>query len=472
MSNRPQPSAQPLATPRVVIVGGGMGGIQAAKTLAKAPVEVTLVDARNYYLFQPLIYEVANALLNVEDVAHSIRGLLRGRRNVHFRLGVASDVDWRRKELVLASGDRIGFDYVVFAAGLETDFHGVPGAAEYGLPLKSLDDALRIRTRTLRRLELAAANPQLVSAGALDVVIVGGGTTGVETAAACAEIYLHALCEEFPELDLSQTSIVLLEAGEALLSGFHPNLRAAAQRMLERCGVEVRLCSPVAVVGPASVELRDGTEIAAGSIVWATGVRAPALADSLGVPQASDGRVLVEPNLGLADHPEAFVVGDMAALPWSKGGLHPALAQFAIQGGRHAAREIKRQLAGEQSRPFHYRNKGMTASVGRNAAVVQAGPIRFGGRAAFFFWRFLHALYVPGLRNRLSVILTWIWTYATRRRAALLLTGANAPSGEAGQPIAPGPEPPALTASPPPEFCTQAERRRPARRSMTSAPTP
>jgi len=409
--------------PRVVIVGGGMGGIQAAKTLAKAPVEVTLVDARNYYLFQPLIYEVANALLNVEDVAHSIRGLLRGRRNVHFHLGVASSVDWHRHELVLASGDRIGFDYLVLAAGLETDFHGVPGAAEYGLPLKSLDDALRIRTRTLGRLELASANPQLVPAGALDVVIVGGGTTGVETAAAFAEIYRHALCEEFPELDLSQTSIVLLESGDALLAGFHPSLRRAAQRMLERHRVEVRLCSPIAEVGPASVKLRDGTEIPTGSIVWATGVRAPALADSLGEPQATDGRVLVEPNLSLPHHPEAFVVGDMAGLPWSKGGMHPALAQFAIQGGRHVAREIVRHIEGRPPRRFRYLDKGMTASVGRNAAVVQVGPIRFGGRAAFFFWRFLHALYVPGLRNRLSVVLTWIWTYATRRRGALLLIG-------------------------------------------------
>ena len=417
-------------TPRVVIVGGGMGGIQAAKTIATASVEVTLVDARNYYLFQPLIYEVANALLNVEDVAHSIRGLLRGRRNVQFRLGTVSSVDWHRSELVLANGDRIGFDYLVLAAGLETDFRGVPGAAEYGLPLKTLDDALRIRTRTLRRLELAAASPQLVPAGALDVIIVGGGTTGVETAAAFAEIYRHALREEFPELDLSHASIVLLEAGDALLTGFHPGLRRAAQRMLERHGVEVRLRSPVAAVGPASVKLMDGSEIVAGSVVWATGVRAPSLADSLGLPQAGDGRVFVEPNLSLPGHPEAFLIGDMAALPWCKGGLHPPLAQFAIQGGRHAAREIKRQLSRESARPFHYRDKGMTASVGRNAALVQAGPIRFGGRAAFFFWRFLHALYVPGFRNRLSVALTWIWTYATRRRAALLLTGEPAPSSD------------------------------------------
>ena len=423
MSKPPQLSVQTQDTQRVVIVGGGMGGIQAAKTLAKKRVDVTLVDARNYYLFQPLIYEVANGLLNVEDVAHSIRGLLRRRRNAHFRLGTARRVDWDRREVVLGDGARLGFDFLVLAAGLEVDFRGIPGAAEYALPLKSLDDAVRIRTRMLRRLELAAADPELVPAGVLDVVIVGGGTTGAETAAAFAEIYRHALCGEFPELDLSQVKIVLLEAGDTILAGFHPHLRRAAQRILERRGIEVRLRSPVAEVGPASVTLRDGTEIVAGIIVWATGVRASALGDSLRVPLAGDGRVLVEPNLSLPGHPEAFVVGDMAALPWSKGGLHPALAQFAIQGGRHAAREIGRRLAGKPSSPFHYLDKGMTASIGRDAAVVQAGPIRFGGRAGFFFWRFLHALYVPGLRNRLSVTLTWIWTYATRRRAALLLLG-------------------------------------------------
>ena len=430
-------SASTQRRARVVIVGGGMGGIQAAKSLAKTPTDVTLVDARNYYVFQPLIYEVASAILNVEDVAHSIRGLVRGRPKVHFRLGRAVGIDWQRRELLLDDGDRLGFDYLVLAAGLEADFRGVPGAAEFGLPLKSLDDAIRIRSRMLRRLETAGAHPELIPAGALDVVIVGGGTTGVETASAFAEIYRHALREEFPELDLSHASIVLLEAGEAILAGFHPRMQRAAQRMLEQRGVEVRLHAPVADVGPASVRLTDGSEIPAGMIVWATGVRAPAIAGSLGAQQAGDGRVLVNPNLSLPGHPEAFVIGDMAALPWSKGGFHPALAQFAIQGGRHAAREIERQLAGRPSRAFRYRDKGMTASVGRDAAIVQAGPIRFSGRLAFFFWRFLHALYVPGLRNRLSVTLTWIWSYATRRRAALLLIGEPPP--QARQPAQPAP---------------------------------
>jgi len=435
----------------VLIVGAGMGGIAAARELARAPVDVILVDARNYYLFQPLIYEVANALLNVEDVAHSIRGLLRGRRNAHFRLGMACGADWERKELLLTEGERIAFDYLVLAAGVETDFRGILGAAEYGLPLKSLDDAVRIRTRMLRGLETAAVHPELVPAGALDVVVVGGGTTGVETAGAFAEIYQHALREEFPELDFSQTNITLVEAGDTVLSAFHPRMQQAAQRMLERRGVEVRLHAPVTAVGPASVTLADGGEIPTGMVVWATGVRAPRLADSLGLPQAPDGRVFVEPNLSLRDHPEAFVIGDMAALPWRKGGLHPPLAQFAIQGGRHAAREITRQLEGEPARPFRYWNKGMTASVGRDAGVVQAGRIRFSGRLAFFAWGTLHSLYVPGWRNRLNVDLNWIWSYATHRRAALLLVGEPTPSSEPIQPLAAAPEVHGVGAPPPAE---------------------
>jgi NADH dehydrogenase len=213
-------------------------------------------------------------------------------------------------------------------------------------------------------------------------------------------------------------------------------MQKAAQRMLERRGIEVRLRAPVTAVGPASVTLADGNEIPTGMVVWATGVRAPRLADSLGLPQAPDGRVFVEPNLSLPGHPEAFVIGDMAALSWRKGGLHPPLAQFAIQGGRHAAREIKRELKGEPARPFRYWNKGMTASVGRDAGVVQAGRIRFSGRLAFFAWGTLHSLYVPGWRNRLSVDLNWIWSYATHRRAALLLIGEPSPPAEhPAQPI-------------------------------------
>jgi NADH:ubiquinone reductase (H+-translocating) len=432
--------------PSLIIAGGGMGGIEAAKTLATAPVDITLVNPHNYYLFQPLIYEVANALLQAEDVAHSIRGMLRYLPNFRFRVAAASSVDWERRELQLDNGYRIGFDYLILATGLAANFRGIPGAAEHALPLKSLDDALKIRTQMLRRLETVAAHPALVPAGALDVVVVGGGTTGVETAGAFAEIYHHALPEEFTELDFSQAVITLLEAGDTILPAFHPRMQQAAQRMLVRRGVQVRLHAPVAEAGPASVTLADGQEIPAGMIVWATGVRATGLADSLALPQTPDGRILVQPNLSLPGHPQAFAIGDMAALPLPAGGLHPALAQFAIQGGRHAAREIIRHISGRPSWPFRYWDKGMTASVGRNAGIVQTGHIRISGRLAFFAWGVLHSLYVPGWRNRLSIDLNWLWSYVTHRRAALMLIG-DTPPAQQQQPASQQP-PPAVEARP------------------------
>ena len=413
--------------PRVVIVGGGMGGIAAAKKLAHAPVTVTLVDSHNYSLFQPLLYEVAGAIVNTEDVTHAIRGLLRGQTNARVRLGTAASVELERRALVLEDGERLGYDYLILATGLRSDVTRVPGAAVHAFPMKTLDDALRLRNHLLRRLETVAAHPELLAAGALDIVIVGGSTTGVEVVAAFSEIYNHALRDEFPEIDFTKAKITLVEAGETLLPAFHANLRRWAERVLVDNGAVVRLRSPVAEIGPASVTLADGEEITAGTIVVATGVRATALADSLGIRQIG-GRLVVEPNLGLPGHPEVFAIGDMAGLPRRDGELQPALAQFALQGGRHVAREILRQLKAEPSRPFRYRDKGMTSMVGYNAAVLQSGRLRITGGLAFFLWGALHGYYVPGLRNRLSLRLTWLWSWATRRRAALLLIGQPAPT--------------------------------------------
>jgi NADH:ubiquinone reductase (H+-translocating) len=407
--------------PRVLIVGGGMGGIAAARALARAPVEVTLVDGRNYYLFQPLLYEVAGAIVSIEDVTHTIRGLLRGQRNAHFRLASAVGVDLERHELSLEDGGRIPYDFLILATGLRADVERVPGANANAFPLKTVEDALGIRNHLIRRLETVAAHPELVSAGALDIVVVGGGTTGVEVVAALSEIYNHALRQEFPELDFAHAKITLLEAGETLLPAFHPDLRRWVQRVLAENGAEVRLRSPVAEIGPASVTLADGEEIPAGMVVVATGVRGTPLADALGIAQAPAGRVLVEPNLSIPGHPEVFAVGDMAALPTANDGLHPALAQFAMQGGRHAAREIRRRLEGKPPRRFRYWDKGMTSMVGYNAAILQSGRIRIRGGLAFFLWGALHGYYLPGFRNRLSLRVTWIWTWLTRRRAALLL---------------------------------------------------
>jgi NADH:quinone reductase (non-electrogenic) len=421
-----------MALPRVVIVGGGMGGIAAAKALARAPVEISLVDGRNYYLFQPLLYEVAGAIVNIEDVTHAIRGLLRGQANVRIRLGTVVAVEFERHEVVLEDGGRLAYEYLILATGLCSDVTRVPGAIEHGFAMKTLDDALRLRNHLLRRLETVAAHPELVAAGALDIVVVGGSTTGVEVVAAFSEIYNHALREEFPEIDFTHAKITLVEAGESLLPAFHPSLHQWAERVLVENGGVVRLRAPVARIGPASVTLDGGEEIAAGTIVVATGVRATALADGLQVAQSASGRVIVAPNLSLPGHPEAFAIGDMAALPKRDDGLHPALAQFALQGGRHVAREITRHLEGRPSHPFRYWDKGMTSVVGYNAAVLQSGRIRLKGGLAFFLWGALHAYYVPGLRNRLSLRLTWLWSWLTRRRAALLLI--ERPTTSAGNP--------------------------------------
>jgi NADH:quinone reductase (non-electrogenic) len=417
----PESSGACPSKPRVVVVGGGMGGIAAARALARAPVEVTLVDSRNYYLFQPLLYEIAGAIVNIEDVTHTLRGLLRGQLNARVRLASAVGVDLEQQQLALENGERLPYDFLILATGLCADAERVPGAVEYGFPLKTLEDALGIRNHLIRRLETVAAHPGLVSTGALDIVVVGGGTTGVEVVAAFSEIYNHALREEFPELDFAHAKITLLEAGETLLPVFHPKLRSWVQEVLSKNGAEVRLRSPVAEIGPASVTLRDGEEIPAGVVVVATGVRAVPLVEALRVRQAPGGRVLVGSNLSLPGHPEVFAVGDMAALPTRDGGLHPALAQFAMQGGRHAAREIERSLESKPSRAFHYWDKGMTSMVGYNAAILQSGRIRLRGTLGFVLWGTLHGYYVPGFRNRLSLRLTWLWSWATRRRAALLL---------------------------------------------------
>ena len=415
------------AVPRVVIVGGGMGGIAAAKKLAHAPVQVTLVDSRNYYLFQPLIYEVAGAIVNIEDVTHAIRGLLRGQTNARVRLATAVGVELERREVELEDGEQLPYEYLILATGLRSDVARIPRAAEHAFPMKTLEDALTLRNRLLRRLETAAAHPELVAAGALDIVIVGGSTTGVEVVAAFSEIYNHALRQEFPEIDFTQTKITLIEAGGTLLPMFHPNLRRWVEKVLTQNGTEIRLRSPVAEIGPASVTLESGEEIPAGTIIVATGVRATTLAERLGVAQGASGRVVVNPNLSIPGYPQAFAIGDMAALPNGQGALHPALAQFALQGGRHAAHEIVRQIEGRPSRRFRCWDKGMTSMVGYNAAILQSGRLRLKGGLGFFLWGTLHGFYVPGFRNRLSLRLTWLWSWATRRRAALLLIGEPTP---------------------------------------------
>jgi NADH:quinone reductase (non-electrogenic) len=405
----------------VVIAGAGLGGVAAARRLAGADVEVTVLDRENYQTFSPLLYEVANCILDAEQVGHSVRALLRRCPNAHFRLDEVTGADWEAKELLLGSGERLSFDYLVLATGLPPTFRGVEGASEYAFPLKTMEDALRLRHRTLLRLEQAAARPSLVREGHLDFVLVGGGPTGVELAGALAEVYLHAFKRDYPELDIDRARITLLEMSDGLLPAFDRRLRQYAQEFLETHRVEVRLRSRIERVTPNSVIVAGGEELPAGTIIWATGLGPDELSGRLGLAHGPDGRLAVERDLRLPGRDDTFVIGDLAALPMRRGGLHPQLAQFALQGGRHAARQIQRLMHRQPTRPFHYLDKGMVACIGRPAGIVQAGPVRLTGRLGWYTLSELHLLYLEGQRNRASVAVNWLWSYATRGRGAALL---------------------------------------------------
>ncbi len=407
--------------PRVVIVGAGLGGVAAARRLARAPVEVTVVDRENYQTFSPLLYEVANCILDAEQVGHPVRALLRRCPNAHFRLDEVSAADWEAKEVLLGSGERLPFDYLVLATGLPPTFHGVEGAAEYAFGLKTMEDALRLRHRTLLRLEQVAARPALVGEGHLDFVLVGGGPTGVELAGALAEVYLHAFKRDYPEIGIDRARIVVLEMSDHLLPAFHPRLGRYAQEFLESHRVEVRLGARIERVTPDSVVAAGGERIPAGTIIWATGLGPGEVSARLGLACDPGGRVPVERDLRLPGRDDVFVIGDLAALPRRHGGLHPQLAQFALQGGRHAAKQIERLLHGQPTRTFRYLDKGMVACIGRPAGVVQAGPLRLTGRLGWYTLSELHLLYLEGQRNRASVAVNWAWSYATRGRGASLL---------------------------------------------------
>ena len=407
--------------PRVVIAGAGLGGVAAARRLARAPVEVTVVDRENYQTFSPLLYEVANCILDAEQVGHSVRALLRRCPNAHFRLDEVTGADWEAKELLLGSGEPLRFDYLVLATGLPPSFHGVEGAAEHAFPLKTMEDALRLRHRTLLRLEQAAGQPSLVGQGHLDFVLVGGGPTGVELAGALAEVYLHAFKRDYPEVAIDRARIIVLEMSDGLLPAFDPRLRRYAQEFLQGHRVEVRLRSRIERVTPDSVVVAGGERLPAGTIIWATGLGPGQVSARLGLACGRDGRVAVERDLRLPGRDDTFVIGDLAALPMRRGSLHPQLAQFALQGGRHAARQIERLLRGQRTRPFRYLDKGMVACIGRPAGVVQAGPLRLTGRLGFLTLSELHLLYLEGQRNRASVAVNWLWSGATRGRGSALL---------------------------------------------------
>jgi len=407
--------------PRIVVVGTGHAGMEAVKALRSAEADVLLVDRNNYHKFQPLLYQVATAGLMPGHITQPARHIFHGRKNVDFRLAKVTGADLAGRVLHTERGLPIPYDYLIMGAGASTAYFGVPGAEEHGFPLKNLPDAINLRAHVVRRFEAANSNPALVEEGALTFVVVGGGPTGVEMAGALVELIGQVFRLDYPALDVNRARVVLVEMGDRLLAPYTPALSAYTRRVLERRGVEVRLETAVARVTPTEVTFAHGETVPCHTLVWAAGVRANPLADALGAEQGLAGRVVVDETLRVPGHPEAFVAGDMAAARDPEGLLYPQVAQVAIQQGRHAAAEVLRAMRGEAAQPFRYRDLGMMATIGRNAAVVQfPRGFTLKGFPAWLAWAFIHVVKLVGFRNRVGVFFNWAYNYLTWDRGPRL----------------------------------------------------
>jgi NADH dehydrogenase len=411
---------------RVAIVGGGFGGLQAAKALADAPVQITLVDKRNHHLFQPLLYQVATAALSPADIAQPIRSVLRGHPNVDVVLAEVEAIDVAAKEIVLDEDEgRLPYDYLILAAGANHAYFGHDEWAANAPGLKTLEDALDIRRRILTSFEEADREPDPARRKALmTFVVVGGGPTGVEMAGAIAEIARFSLARDFRHIDTRDAKVILIEAGIEVLAAFPDRLSRHALRDLERLGVDVRFGKPVTAIAPGVVTVGDES-IPANTVVWAAGVQSSPLGRSLGVELDRAGRVLVNPDLSVPGHPEIFVIGDMASLADARGRPLPGVAQVAMQQGAWAAANILRAIEGKPGRPFRYRDLGNMATIGRNSAVADIRGLRLTGFVAWLAWAVVHILNLIGFRNRVLVGLQWLWSYLTLQRGARLITGTS-----------------------------------------------
>ena len=412
--------------PHVVIIGGGFGGLSAAKTLRNADVRVTLIDRRNHHVFQPLLYQVATATLSPGDIAAPIRWILRRASNVRVLLADAARIDVSARRVELTDGTSLDYDWLIVATGSSHAYFGHPDWEPNAPGLKTLEDAIAIRRRILIAFERAEREEDARRQHELlTFVIVGGGPTGVELAGTLAEIARQTLRDEFHSIDTARARIVLIEAGPTILQTFPEKLRNAARRSLQRLGIEVREGTAVTAVDLRGV-MAGAERVDAGTVLWAAGVAASSLVKTIGVPLDRAGRVIVEPDLSIPGHPEVFVVGDAAALHQG-GKLLPGVAQTAMQGASHAAKTILRRLRGEPAKPFVYRDLGSMAIVGRRAAISDLGWIRFSGVLAWLAWLFLHIFMLIGFRNRAVVLFEWAVAYFTFQRGARLITGETKP---------------------------------------------
>lgn len=413
-----------MQRPRVVVVGGGFGGIAAAQRLQHEPVDVLVIDRYNHYVFQPLLYQVASATLAPSDIAVPIRWYLREQQNARVILGEVTGLDVERREVTISGGHREAYDYLVLAAGSRHAYFGHDDWERDAPGLKSLEDALDIRTRFLRSFERAETCEDAEERQCWQtIVIVGGGPTGAELAGIMIAIARRGLRADFRRIDTARTRVVLVEGGPRVLPSMPGELSDRALQDLRDMGVEVRLNAVVSRIAAGEVWIGEEV-IRTHTVFWAAGNQASPLARQLGVTLDQSGRVRVEPDLSLPGRPEVFVVGDMAVTMRPNGRPVPGVAQGAMQGGACAADNIVRTIERRERRPFRYRNRGDMATLGRHRAVADLpGGLRFGGTPAWLLWLFLHIAYLAGFRNRLVVLVQWAWEYLTWQRGVRLIIG-------------------------------------------------
>ena len=409
--------------PKILIIGGGFGGLWAAKALANQPVDVTLIDRKNHHVFQPLLYQVATAVLSPGEIAQPIRRILHKHKNIEVILGEAAGFDKENNKVILADGSEIVYDYLIVAAGARHSYFGQDDWEREAPGLKTLEDAVEIRRRVLLAFEYAEREAYLTgNQRELNFVVVGGGPTGVELAGAIADIARKALAKDFMAIDTRKAKVVLFEGSDKILGTFGKDLSDSAKSQLESLGVEVRLNSFVTNVEPGRIKVGDNW-VNCDVVLWATGVAASPLGKKLDIETDNAGRVLVEKDLSIKGFQNIFVIGDMASLLQENGEPVPGVSPAAMQMGTATAENILRDQKNKPRENFLYINKGTMATIGRKKAIADLKGFKFKGFIAWMMWLFLHVFFLIGFRNRLSVMFSWFWAYLTRERSARLITG-------------------------------------------------
>jgi NADH dehydrogenase len=413
--------------PRVLILGGGFAGVGAAQKLKKADAEVVLVDRHDYHTFQPLLYQLATGLLETTAVGHSLRDLLSRHENTAIHKTGVTAIDLEQRTAEFGEIEPITFDYLVLGLGAEVNFFGTAGAPEHAFPMYTLPHAVHFKDHLLERWEAADRDPSLIEDGALNVVVVGGGPTGVETAGALAELYRGDFAKDYPGVKREDARVILVEAGPELFGMFEPKLREYAQRALTDRDVEVKTGEAVAEVSPTRVKLKSGEEIKAHTLVWGAGLQGNPLVQSLGIELQRGNRIAVGPDLTLPGHPEVYVVGDVAAITDSKTGqVLPQLGSVALQSGEHAGESIASRIAGKAPKPFAYKDKGTMATIGRGAAVVQfLGGRTMTGVKAQAAWGAVHLALLPTNEDRAKAVVSWFGAATTHQRVGRISVEAE-----------------------------------------------